>query len=455
MKICLVTAFPPSHERLNEYGYHLALELQRQPYLSVTILANEHDGDEAELPGFDVVRCWRPESLANPVKLLRTLSELKPDVVWFNLVLSSFGVNPVAAFLGLCTPALVRMAGFSTHITLHQLMENLALQDAGVRFPWLYRSFGRIATHLLLCANTVTVLLPAYRRTLLRKYHRSNVHLRAHGVFSSTPEYPDFSRRGNPPCILAFGKWGTYKRLELLLEAFPEVQKAIPECRLVIAGENHPTTPGYVESLGERYKGHSHVEIAGYVAEDRIADLFSTASVLVMPYTSATGSSGVAHQASQFGLPIVCADLPDFRDMASEEGLAIDFFRIGDRRSLATALIRLLKDPQRQIEMSEQNYSVAMQATMPRIIRQYLRHFTWQLRAGTPQWRRSLGWRRTGAFGSVAIPWNNMFEIATAPAGVERILAQPEAKSPVCETLPAQAIAIERTKEQKPGRKVA
>jgi sigma-B regulation protein RsbU (phosphoserine phosphatase) len=47
--------------------------------------------------------------------------------------------------------------------------------------------------------------------------------------------------------------------------------------------------------------------------------------------------------------------------------------------------------------MSELNYSVAMQATMPRIIRQYLRHFTWQLRAGTPQWRRSLGWRRSAA----------------------------------------------------------
>ena len=29
MKICLVTAFPPSRRRLNEYGYHIAQELQR------------------------------------------------------------------------------------------------------------------------------------------------------------------------------------------------------------------------------------------------------------------------------------------------------------------------------------------------------------------------------------------------------------------------------------------
>jgi len=34
------------------------------------------------------------------------------------------------------------------------------------------------------------------------------------------PEFPDFSRRSAPAHrILAFGKWGTYKRLELMIEA--------------------------------------------------------------------------------------------------------------------------------------------------------------------------------------------------------------------------------------------
>ena len=31
MKICLVTAFPPSREALNEYGFHVARELQQTP----------------------------------------------------------------------------------------------------------------------------------------------------------------------------------------------------------------------------------------------------------------------------------------------------------------------------------------------------------------------------------------------------------------------------------------
>jgi glycosyltransferase involved in cell wall biosynthesis len=381
MKICLVTSFPPSHERLNEYGYHLAQELQQDPLISVTILADEYDGT-SELPDFDVVRCWRPNSVSNPARILRAVRQCKPDIVWFNTVFSSFGTKPAPAFLGLTAPALVRAAGYSTHITLHHLMEGINLADAGVNHPLVYNLGGAVATRLLLMANSVTVLLPAYRRTLMRKYRGKNIHLRAHGVFAGTPLYPDFSLRDNPEQrILAFGKWGTYKRLETLIDAFEQVAANNPNARLVIAGENHPNAPGYVESIAERVKGCPQVMLTGYVAEEDIPQLFSTASVMVMPYTSATGSSGVAHQACQFGVPIVCADIEDFHDMANEEQIAMDFFRRGDPKSLAGCLIELLQNNERRREMSEQNFHAAIRMTMPQIMRQYLRAFDWHRRA--------------------------------------------------------------------------
>ncbi len=472
MKICLVTAFPPSHERINEYGFHLARELQQNPFLSVTVLADEHDGKREELVDFDVVRCWKPNCLKNPLKLLRAIREIGPDVVWFNLVFSSFGVNPIAAFLGLCTPLLVRLCGYSTHITLHHLMENVSLADSGVRAPHLYRLAGWIATHVLLRANSVTVLLPAYRRTLLKKYHRQNVHFRAHGVFSASPQFPDFSRCESPQRILAFGKWGTYKRLELLLEAFPQVLQAAPDCKLVIAGEDHPTTPGYVASLRERYKDWPNIEITGYVPEERIAKLFSTATLMVMPYSSAGGSSGVAHQASQFGLPIICADIPDFREMALEEGLAIEFYRIGDRNGLARAIISLLHDAERRHEMAEQNYTAAVRLTMPLIVRQYVRSFDWQLRRRNLQqvWRYRVP-RRLNFPTDTAPAWAQnpltlplMPVAAIASAAATLTIPEPAAEmvSPACPTLPAQAPQIyniaqhrRRSRRGRNGRKAA
>src|SRR5205807_5376621 len=297
MKICLVSAFPPSKMVLNEYGYHVARELQdfqADPLISLTVLGDEMDHPQPELPDFDVERCWKVNRFSNHRSLLKVLREIRPNVVWFNLVFSSFGNkdNPIAAFSGLTLPAVTRMAGYYTHVTLHHLIDHIDLKDAGVRNKALFKVAGHIATRMILMANSVSVLLPAYRRTLIDKYRGENIHFRAHGILSARPEYPDFSKRGNPEHrILAFGKWGTYKRLELLLEAFQSVAAAAPNARLIVAGSDHPMTPGYVQSIAENYRHDSRIQFTGYVEEDQIPDLFRSATMMVMPYNSATGAS--------------------------------------------------------------------------------------------------------------------------------------------------------------------
>src|SRR5438046_1123239 len=119
MKICLVTTFPPSRKGLAEYGFHIARELQRNPLLSVTILADELEAPAPELEDYSVIRCWRFNSLGNIARVLRHIRDLKPDVVWFNLGFSSYGDKPAPAFAGVCIPALTRLNGFYTHVTLH------------------------------------------------------------------------------------------------------------------------------------------------------------------------------------------------------------------------------------------------------------------------------------------------------------------------------------------------
>jgi glycosyltransferase involved in cell wall biosynthesis len=385
MKICFVSGFPPSKVVLNEYGYHVANELQADPLVSLTVLGDELDVSEPELPDFHVERVWKMNRFTNHRRLLKTIRQLRPDVVWFNLLFSSFGNkdNAVAAFSGLTLPATTRMAGYYTHVTLHHLMEHIDLGDAGVRAKTVFRIAGHVATRMVLMANSVSVLLPAYRRTLIDKYRGDNIHFRAHGILSARPEYPDFSQRGNPVHrILAFGKWGTYKRCEMLIEAFEqEILPKLPNSRLIIAGANNPNAPGYIESLQKQYEGNPHIEFTGYVAEEDIPAVFGPASVLVLPYTSATGASGVAHLAAQYGVPIVSSDIPEFREMCENEGLAIKFFPIGNKSAMAKKILALLESPEEQHILSEQNFSAALRMTMPQIIRQYVRAFDLQQRA--------------------------------------------------------------------------
>jgi len=376
MKICLVTSFPPSRDALNEYGYHIACELRRIPGVSLTVLADEYSPAQPELEDFRVVRCWKFNQLANVWRLLKAIWRERPDVVWFNLGFASFGGKPLPAFAGIATPCLARLTGSYTHVTLHQLMETVDLNDAGIRFPLLYKVGGFLATQLVLCANSVSVMLPAYRNVLQEKYGRGAVYVRRHGIFSSRPEYPDFARRGNPDHrILAFGKWGTYKRLEPLLKAFATVLEQCPEARLVVAGTDHPKTPGYLQSVQKKFARRKEISFIGYVSEEDVAQLLQRSTVAVLPYTSSAGSSGIAHLACTYGVPIVASDIPDFRRLADEEGLAIDFFAVGDVAELAAHLVDLLQDRDKQVEMALRNVSAALRMSMPEIIRQYLRTF--------------------------------------------------------------------------------
>jgi glycosyltransferase involved in cell wall biosynthesis len=263
--------------------------------------------------------------------------------------------------------------------------------------------------------------MPGYRRTLDEKYGRGRVSVRSHGIFAERPEPPDFTRRGNPTHrILAFGKWGTYKRVELLIEAFERVAAQFPDVELVVGGGDHPKTPGYVQSMAQRYAS-DRIRFLGYVPEESIADLFRNASLAVMPYTSSAGSSGVAHLAAQYGVPVIASGIQDFRDLAEHEGIAIRFFTSGDVDSLVEQMLLALRSPDDLKEMAWKSYEAGVAMSMPRVVREYIRSFRQQERIKTLQ--LAAGLRRTAQFerpnglaqtvGERIQKWQDEDEIAT------------------------------------------
>jgi len=406
MRICLVATFPPSGRQLNEYAFHIARELQRHDDVELYILADElqdYDfatdehgktikaADQTELPGFNVVRCWKFGSVGTPVRLLNAIRQLKPDVVWFNLVFSSFATpeNPVAAFAGLSAPALTRAAGYFTHITLHHIIEHVDFAAAGVKRERLFRMGTNFATKALLKAHSVSVLLPGYRHTLVTKYSAKNVLLGTHGTFASIPT----------------------PRLETLMEAFPMVLKKIPNARLVVAGANHHTKAGYWESIRDAQPAGMPIEFRGYVPEDAIPELYQSMSIVVMPYDSSTGSSGPAHQACEYGIPIVCADIEDLRGMAANENMAVRFHKVGDAVDLANQIIAILESTEMQHQMAEHNFAAGVEMTMTNVVRNYLRWFELHKckrairNAGAAPGTRRL-WRRALSSGDAVPEWS-------------------------------------------------
>ena len=128
-------------------------------------------------------------------------------------------------------------------------------------------------------------------------------------------------------------------------------------------------------SWGERYAANPAIRFTGYVPEAEVARVFTEAAVVVFPYTSTTGSSGVLHQAGSYGKPAILPKIGDLAEVIEEEGYAGEFFAPEDSASLATAIARVLDDPSYARELGERNYRAAQGLPIHDVVDWYLLHF--------------------------------------------------------------------------------
>jgi glycosyltransferase involved in cell wall biosynthesis len=117
------------------------------------------------------------------------------------------------------------------------------------------------------------------------------------------------------------------------------------------------------------------IRFTGYVEEQDVPKIFSEAAVVIFPYTSTTGSSGVLHQAGDYGKACVLPNLGDFAELITEEGYVGEFFEPEDPKSLADAIARLLDDPDLRREQGMRNYRAARGLPIDEVVDWYLLHF--------------------------------------------------------------------------------
>ncbi|GAA0502014.1 glycosyltransferase [Deinococcus depolymerans] len=376
MHLAVVTAFPPGRRSLNEYGLHLSRVLsEKEEVRRVTILADRVAPELAAQDAPNVRRIWEFNDPLSAARILLALRRARPDAVIFNLQMASFGDRRVPAALGLLTPLLARLTGTPSVTLLHNLFETVDLDRAGfggnpVKTA-VTRTFGRVFTRALLGSNLVATTMPRYVKLLRDRYGARNVFLAPHGTFQ-VPQpprpFPDV------PTVMTFGKFGTYKRVEVLIEAHRRLLLRDPRTRLVIAGSDTPNAPGYLDGVRRACADVPNVTFTGYVAEEDVPGVFSDCTVVAFPYSATTGSSGVLHQAGEFGRAAVMPRIGDLADLIEEEGYRAEFFTPEDPDSLADALWRVLGDPRQAAALGEANWRVAAGLPLADVADWYLLH---------------------------------------------------------------------------------
>ncbi len=386
LKIAVISSYPPSKRTLNEYGYYMINHFRKKKsdYDSVTLLSDflpdgkEFDFGSGDVP-IEVEQVWDFNMWSNPLKILKAVKKSKADVVLYNIQFLSFGDKKIPAALGLITPWLTKKSGYPSIVLLHNILEQVDLTSAGITKNKLlakaYNFIGTMLTRIILSADMLAVTIPKYVEILEEKYKAKNVALIPHGSFE-LPPLPDFGLPPGPLQVMSFGKFGTYKKVEGMIDAVELIRARTDlDIEIVVAGTDNPNTPGYLDGVEKQYSHVKQLRFTGYVEEEDVPVIFGESAVTVFPYTSTTGSSGVLHQAGSYGKPSVMPDLGDLAMLVKEEGYGGAFFEPDNVESLADAIQKVLEDDDYRRSLAKQNYYAAASLPMEDLIDWYTLHF--------------------------------------------------------------------------------
>lgn len=159
------------------------------------------------------------------------------------------------------------------------------------------------------------------------------------GEYSIYRAYLDLLSPVDPNMVLFFGRLSPYKGIETLFQAAPLVCEQLPDIRFVVAGS---PIPGYkIPGVPELPNNGTLEIIQDYIPNDRLAELFQQAAMVICPYTDAT-QSGVVMTAYGFWKPVIASrvgGLPEYID----DGVTGSLVEPKDPVDLANCIVKWVR----------------------------------------------------------------------------------------------------------------
>lgn len=140
------------------------------------------------------------------------------------------------------------------------------------------------------------------------------------------------------PVFLFSGLLRPYKGWDVLLAAFAEVRRELPEALLLLAGEPW----GEAKALASRPVPDGVRLFLRFLPAGERGLLFDACDAVVCPYRHATGS-GIAADAVAHGRPVIGSDVPGLA-VAVEEGVSGLLVPAGDAGALAASMVRFVRE---------------------------------------------------------------------------------------------------------------
>jgi phosphatidylinositol alpha-1,6-mannosyltransferase len=155
-----------------------------------------------------------------------------------------------------------------------------------------------------------------------------------------------------PPCVLILARVDStegYKGHVELVGAWPKVVSAIPGARLVIAGAGSGLER--LRSVVGASPAAAHIEVTGFVPENRLPTLWRRIHVLAMPSRN-EGFGLVYVEAMRQGVPVL-ASIHDAGQEVNQHGVTGFNVNLDREGQLAECIVTLLRDPDLMCKMGQ------------------------------------------------------------------------------------------------------
>lgn len=376
MHVALVSTFPPAKCGIGGYSAELVAAL-RQAGIRVTVLAETVPGAPT---GDGIVRCWDRRG-AWPRDVAAELARLRPDVVHVQheeAILGQDGKLPALL-------ARARALGVGAVVTLHSVYAG-SVGVPGLRWSSVafQRELGRIADRVI-----VHQVSGCRDRLLEQGVAAEAVTVIPHGTRAVALPEPDEMRRSldldaAALRVLAIGFIHKKKGLHTLVDAFPDVVRAVPSARLLVAGSfrRRPWDHGYRLRLRAKMRAGlaaGWLELReGFHDDTAMLGFLAASDVVALPYRQRYGSaSGVLHLALAAGKPVVCASGFKFAEAADAWGDEHPelFPAPGDSRAWAAALTALLEQAEARARLAELSRLLGQRTAWPRVAALHLESY--------------------------------------------------------------------------------
>lgn len=283
--------------------------------------------------------------LATITRIVRTVRAFRPDVVHF---------QNGHLFFNLALPLLRQ---FPLVITIHDARQHLGDRESLITPQWIMDFGFKRADHAIVHG---TNMVPTVVSEL--GFPESRVHVIPHIAIGERPTGHPVADDGRT--ILFFGRIWEYKGLEFLVRAEPRVSAEFPDVRFVIAGKGEDFDR-YRRMMvhPDRFEVHND-----WIGEEKRAELFSSASIVVLPYVEAS-QSGVIPVAYSHEKPVIVTRIGGLPDMVEhgETGLLVP---PRDADALADAILQILRDRDRCLRMGRAGKAKLVRECSPQAVSQ-------------------------------------------------------------------------------------